>query len=70
MSWQVVEVTGVGNGELWFDVVEQGLRRPEAQAKAGRNERHIAIPEPSEQPDDWGEKWLNNELEVDDYEAA
>ena len=66
-QWQVVEITGIGHGELWFDVVEDGLQERDAQRQAARSEpQYIAIPM-NELPDDWGEQWLNGELEDDPY---
>jgi hypothetical protein len=64
--WQVVEVTGIGHDELWFDVVEDGLTRGRAQRKASGADEYIAIPE-NEVPDDWGDQWLDGELESDPY---
>ena len=66
-GWQVVEVTGIGIGELWFETVADGLRQDTAESRAARQDNHIAIPEPAEMPEDWGEQWINDELEVDDY---
>jgi len=64
--WQVVEVTGVGSGELWFDVIETGLTKRRAQNRAGGVDRYITIPM-NDLPDDWGEQFLNGELEDDPY---
>jgi len=64
--WQVVEVTGVGSGELWFDVVDNDLTKRRAQNRAGGVDRHMAIPM-NEVPDDWGEQWLNDDLGDDPY---
>jgi len=66
-GWRVVEVTGIGVGELWFDAVSDGLSKTRAERKARNEARWIAIPEQSDRPEDWGEQWLNGELEVDDY---
>lgn len=44
--WQVVEVTGVGIGELWFDVVQEELDRETAESKASMAERRVAVPMP------------------------
>lgn len=60
--WQVVEVTGIGHDELWFDVVEDALTKRRAQRKASGADEYIAIPE-NEVPDDWGDQWLDGELE-------
>jgi hypothetical protein len=66
-QWQIVEVTGIGHGELWFEVVEADLSKRDAQRRAARGEEeHIAIPM-DEVPDDWGDQWLNGELEDDPY---
>ncbi len=65
-TWQVARVTGIGAGELWFDQIEGGLSKREAQCKADNGENYIAIPE-NELPDDWGEQWLDGELESDPY---
>jgi hypothetical protein len=65
-QWQVAEVTGIGLGELWFDVVEDGLTKRRAQNRAGGVDRYIAIPM-NELPDDWGDQFLNGELEDDPY---
>ena len=65
-TWQVAKVTGIGVGELWFDAVETGLSQNSAERKAQREESHIAIPE-NELPDDWGQQWLDGDLEDDPY---
>ena len=44
--WQVVEITGVGLGEMWFDVVADELSRDAAETRASRHERHVAVPMP------------------------
>jgi len=44
--WQLVEITGVGIGELWFDVVADELDQATAESRADRNERHVAVPMP------------------------
>jgi len=49
--WQVIEVTGVGIGELWFDTVDQDLSQQAAEQAAERNERWVAVPMPYD-PDD------------------
>ena len=64
--WQVAEVTGIGTDELWFDTVEDELTKRRAQNRAGGVDRYIAIPM-NELPDDWGEQFLNDELEADPY---
>lgn len=46
--WQVVEITGVGLGEMWFDEVADDLTRDEAERRASKNERHVAVPMPYE----------------------
>jgi hypothetical protein len=66
-AWQVAEVTGIGVGELWFDTVADGLTQDAAETRARRKENHIAIPETGEMPDDWGDQFLNGELEDDPY---
>ena len=42
--WQVVEITGVGLGEMWFDVVQDDLTQQDAQRRAERRDRHVAVP--------------------------
>jgi len=42
--WQVVEITGVGLGEMWFEVVADELSRDDAETRASRQERHVAVP--------------------------
>lgn len=64
--WQVAEVTGIGADEMWFDTVEDELTKRRAQNRAGGVDRYIAIPM-NELPDDWGEQFLNDELEADPY---
>ena len=66
-GWQLVEVTGIGIGELWFETVADGLTQQSAESRASRRDKYLAVPEPAEGPDDWGEQWLEGELEVDDY---
>ena len=66
-NWQVVKVTGIGVGELWFETVADGLEQSEAETRAGRRTKHIAIPELGEMPEDWGEQFLAGELEDDPY---
>lgn len=44
--WQVVEITGVGSGEMWFDVVADELSQDDAETKADQDERHVAVPIP------------------------
>ncbi len=66
-DWQVAEVTGIGAGELWFETVDDGLSQRSAEIQASRADKHIAIPETGEMPDDWGEQFLNGELESDPY---
>ena len=65
-NWQVAKVTGIGKDELWFDVVEDDLGKQQAHHRARGSERYIAIPM-NEVPDDWGEQWLNGDLEDDPY---
>lgn len=66
-QWQVVEVTGIGDGELWFETVADGLSERPAQLRANKDQRYIAIPEPQTMPDDWGEQFLAGELEDDPF---
>lgn len=66
-AWQVAEVTGIGVGELWFDTVADGLSQDVAERRASHSDNYIAIPETGEMPDDWGEQFLNGELEDDPY---
>ncbi|USZ73772.1 hypothetical protein [Natronosalvus halobius] len=42
--WQVVEITGVGIGEMWFDVVADELSQDVAERRAGQRDRHVAVP--------------------------
>ena len=42
--WQVVEISGVGIGEMWFDVVRDGLPQDEAERRAGRRDRYVSVP--------------------------
>lgn len=65
--WQVVEVTGIGVDELWFDAVDEGLTQRAAEDRATGVDNHIAIPETGEMPDDWGQQFLDGELEDDPY---
>ncbi|ELY96524.1 hypothetical protein [Natrialba taiwanensis] len=65
--WQVAEGTGIGIGELWFDTVADGLTQRAAEDRARGVDNHVAIPEPTEMPEDWGEQFLNGELEDDPY---
>jgi hypothetical protein len=65
-NWQVAKVTGIGKGELWFDVVEGDLGKKQAHHRARGSERYIAIPM-NEMPDNWGEQWLNGDLGDDPY---
>jgi hypothetical protein len=44
--WQVVEITGVGLGELWFDEVADELTQREAERRASNRERYVAVPMP------------------------
>ena len=61
--WQIVEITGVGLGEMWFDVVADELSRDDAESRASRQKRHVAVPMPynPDPPAGIGEV-------VDDYE--
>jgi len=42
--WQVVEITGVGLGEMWFDVVAEELDKRTAERRASNRERYVAVP--------------------------
>lgn len=44
--WQVVKITGVGLGEMWFDEVADELSQREAERRAGKRERYVAVPMP------------------------
>jgi hypothetical protein len=66
-AWQVVEVTGIGIGELWFDSVRDGLSQRQAERRAGKQDSYIAIPETDEMPEDWGQQFLDGELKTDPY---
>jgi hypothetical protein len=44
--WQVVKITGVGLGEMWFDEVADGLTQREAERRASKRERYVAVPMP------------------------
>jgi len=46
--WQVVEITGVGLGEMWFDEVADELTQREAEHRAANRERYVAVPMPYE----------------------
>lgn len=62
--WQVVEITGVGMGEMWFDVVKSTLPKYRAESLASREARHVAVPM-SARADT--AKVLEHEEPVDDY---
>jgi hypothetical protein len=66
-TWQVVEVTGIGIGELWFESVRDGLSQRQAERRAQKQDSYIAIPETDEMPEDWGQQFLDGELETDPY---
>lgn len=42
-NWQVVEITGVGIGEAWFDQIRYGLTKSQAQDKAKKRDDWVAI---------------------------
>lgn len=44
--WQVVEITGVGIGEMWFDVVDDELPQDTAETRADSRDQHVAVPMP------------------------
>jgi hypothetical protein len=44
--WQVVEITGVGIGEMWFDVVAEDLSQETAEQRADQRDRYVAVPMP------------------------
>ena len=44
--WQLVEITGVGLGEMWFDTVAEDLTQDEAERRASSRERYVAVPMP------------------------
>jgi hypothetical protein len=44
--WQLIEITGVGLGELWFDVVADELDQRTAERRASNRERYAAVPMP------------------------
>jgi len=44
--WQVVEITGVGLGEMWFNVVSEGLTQRQAETRSANRDRHVAVPMP------------------------
>jgi hypothetical protein len=50
-GWQVVEVTGVGFGEMWYEIVVDGVPRDVAESRANRRAFHVAIPMPSRGPE-------------------
>ena len=44
--WQLVEITGVGLGEMWFNKVADDLTQREAERRASNRERYVAVPMP------------------------
>lgn len=66
--WQVIEIDGVGIGELWFDVVDDGISRSEAEKRARTRPRLVAVPEPYEPKGDDREKMNEPGAVVDDFE--
>jgi len=44
--WQLVEITGVGLGEMWFDTVAEDLHQDEAERRASNRDRYVAVPMP------------------------
>ena len=45
-DWQLVEITGVGIGEMWYDLVEDELTENNARRRAARNKDWHAVPMP------------------------
>lgn len=44
--WQIVEITGVGIGEMWFEVVDDSLSQESAEQRADQRDRYVAVPMP------------------------
>jgi hypothetical protein len=44
--WQLVKITGVGLGEMWFDQVADELTQREAEQRAANRDRYVAVPMP------------------------
>jgi len=44
--WQVVKITGVGLGEMWFDPVKENITQQKAERRASKRERYVAVPMP------------------------
>lgn len=69
--WQVVRVTGVGLGELWFDGVTTEVSQERAEELARKEADWIAVPIPYEPTEDErAEMDRNFDLQVDDYERG
>lgn len=68
--WQVVRVTGVGLGELWFDVEHKRLTQNQAEDEARRADDLIAIPMSYDPTDEESREILGGGKVVDDYERG
>jgi len=69
--WQVVKVTGVGIGELWFDGVTTEVSEERAKELARRERRWIAVPIPYEPTDEEKEEiYTQPGVTADDYERG
>jgi len=68
--WQVVQVTGIGHGELWFDKVTEEVTHRRAEELARKEPDYIAVPTPYDPTEAETELIDKEGFVVDDYQRG